>query len=175
MGLLSAAALHGAAHQQPQEFQVVTDRALRPTAAGKNRLSFIYKKRAAQTPTSALKTETGSMRVSSPEATALDLVRNPQAAGGVGNIVTVLSELSEKMDPKRLLEAAELEAEAAAAQRLGFLPDRVGAADKTEALAGWVGARRPRTTPLRPDRSIRGAAKDERWRLLVNERIEIDE
>jgi len=28
---------------------------------------------------------------------------------------------------------------------------------------------------LRPDRSIRGAAKDERWRLLVNERIEIDE
>lgn len=30
VGLLSAAALHGAAHHQPQEFQVVTNKQFRP-------------------------------------------------------------------------------------------------------------------------------------------------
>ena len=32
-GLLSAAAIHGAAHQQPMVFQVITDRATRPARA----------------------------------------------------------------------------------------------------------------------------------------------
>jgi hypothetical protein len=40
VGLLSAAALHGAAHQQPQEFQVVTDRSVRPLVAGRARIRF---------------------------------------------------------------------------------------------------------------------------------------
>ena len=35
VGVLSAAGLHGAAHQQPQEFQVVTAVARRPMAAGR--------------------------------------------------------------------------------------------------------------------------------------------
>ena len=34
VGLLSAAALHGASHQQPQEFQVFTDRPIRPMQVG---------------------------------------------------------------------------------------------------------------------------------------------
>jgi predicted transcriptional regulator of viral defense system len=40
VGLLSAAALYGAAHQQPQEFHIVTDKQLRPTTAGRSRLRF---------------------------------------------------------------------------------------------------------------------------------------
>jgi predicted transcriptional regulator of viral defense system len=175
VGLLSAAALHGAAHQQPQEFQVVTDRALRPAAAGKSRLRFIYKKRTTQTPTLELKTETGSMRVSSPEATALDLVRYPQAAGGIGNIVTVLSELAERIDPDRLVQAVTLDSEMASAQRVGLLLERAGAEDKVGPLATWVADRHPRTIALRADRDVKGAPKDDRWRLLVNERIEVDE
>ncbi len=55
VGVLSAAALYGAAHQQPQEFQVVTDKALRPTVAGKGRIRFLHKKRAAQSQTVRLK------------------------------------------------------------------------------------------------------------------------
>jgi hypothetical protein len=37
------------------------------------------------------------MRVSTPEATALDLVRYVTAAGHIGNVATVLAELSEKL------------------------------------------------------------------------------
>jgi hypothetical protein len=74
VGVLSAAALYGAAHQQPQEFQVVTDKALRPTVGGKSRIRFLYKIRASQAQTVRLKTETGAMVVSSAEATAVDMV-----------------------------------------------------------------------------------------------------
>ena len=175
VALLSAAALHGAAHQQPQEFQVVTDEVLRPATAGKNRLRFFFKKRAAQTLVTVVKTETGSMRVSSPEVTAVDLVRYPPAAGGLGNIVTVLSELAERIDAERLVEAARAESDVAAAQRTGFLLDQAGAAEKTEVLARWIEERGPRTIRLRPERDVAGAVKSSRWRVLVNEQFEIDE
>ena len=66
VGLLSAAALHGAAHEQPQEFQVVTDVQLRPLVAGRGRLRFFRKQRLAATPTMDVKTATGLMRVSPP-------------------------------------------------------------------------------------------------------------
>ncbi len=39
------------------------------------------------------------MRVSTPEATALDLVRFVTAAGHIGNVATVLAELSEELTP----------------------------------------------------------------------------
>ena len=40
VGLLSAAAIHGAAHQQPMVFQVITDRPTRPAGAGRVRIEF---------------------------------------------------------------------------------------------------------------------------------------
>ena len=175
MGVLSAATLYGAAHQQPQEFQIVTEAVLRPAAAGRTRLHFLYKKKLAQTPTERIKTETGSMAVSTPEATAVDLVRYPHAAGGIGNVVTVLSELAERLDADRLLQAAAAEAALAAAQRLGLLLDRAGGADKTGPLAEWIEQRRPRAVPLRPNVDAEGRPRDSRWRVFVNETIEVDE
>ena len=38
------------------------------------------------------------MKVSSPALTALDLVRYPQASGGLDNVATVLSDLGDKID-----------------------------------------------------------------------------
>jgi predicted transcriptional regulator of viral defense system len=175
VGLLSAAALHGAAHQQAQEFQVITDRALRPAIVGRTQLRFFHKRRQAQTPTIAMKVETGTMLVSSPEATAFDLVRYPLAAGGLGNIVTVLAVLAEKIDQERLVEAAESEAELAAVQRVGLLLEFAGAGDRVERLAEWIANRKPRTIPLRPDRDFSNAPKNQRWWLLVNEALEVEE
>lgn len=175
VGVLSAAALYGAAHQQPQEFQVVTDKALRPTVGGKSRIRFLCKQRTAQSQTVRLKTETGSMVVSTVEATAVDMVLYPQAAGGIGNIVTVFSELAERMDPHRLVQAVAMESDVAAAQRFGLLLERAGAGDKTGPLAEWIAERRPRAIALRADRDTSGAPKDRRWRVLVNEKIEVDE
>lgn len=175
VGLLSAAALHGAAQQQPQEFQVVTDVPIRPIRVGRAVLRFFTKRHFGGSPTQSVKTETGSMRVSSPEVTALDLVRYVGQAGQLNNVATVLRDLAERLDPRRLVEAARTEVELSHVQRLGLLLDRVAEARRTDALARWVRDQRPRVVSLRPDRPSDGAAKDARWSVLVNESVEPDE
>jgi predicted transcriptional regulator of viral defense system len=174
VGVLSAAGLHGAAHQQPQEFQVVTDVALRPIVAGRSRIRFMGKRHHDRTLMAELKTETGTMRVSTPEATAIDLLRYASAAGGLGNAATVLAELAERIDPGRLANAARLDGELAYAQRLGYLIGVIGAGERVDELAKLVAEKKPRITPLRPGRSQKGCPVDRRWRVAVNEEIEVD-
>lgn len=48
------------------------------------------------------KTDTGTMKISSAALTALDLLRYPQASGGIDNVATVLSDLGQKIDPEQL-------------------------------------------------------------------------
>jgi len=174
VGVLSAAAIHGAAHQQPQEFQVVTDVPQRPARAGRARIRFLMKAGLASTATVDVKTNTGTMRVSTPEATAVDLVRYPHAAGGLDNVATVLTELADRLDASRLVSAAEADGEAAHVQRLGYLLELVGAAQCARRLAVWIDRRDPRRVLLRPGRPSKGAELDARWRVVVNETVEPD-
>src|SRR5690606_31555542 len=93
VGPISAAALHGAAHHAPQVYQVVVDRQLRPITVGRSRLHFVFKRDLSGVPVVRRKTETGDMPVSTPEATALDLVRYVDVAGGVDAVATLISDL----------------------------------------------------------------------------------
>lgn len=173
VGLLSAAALHGAAHQQPQQFQVLTDRPLRPARAGRMRIHFFTKRHLRTTPTIEVGTETGTMRVSTPEATALDLVRYAASAGGLAHVATVLAELAEAIDGERLVAAAELE-ELSVVQRLGYLLGVVGAGAVARPLGRWVAGRRPRRVLLRPAGGAAGAARSSPWQVVVNQAVEAD-
>jgi len=175
VGVLSAAGIYGAAHQQPQEYQVVTEVARRPIVAGRVRIRLLGKTALGQTSTAPIKTETGTMAVSTPEATALDLVRYAStAAGGLGNVATVLTELAERLDPNHLVEAARVETSVAIIQRLGHLLDLVGAQERTEGLAKMLADQGVRNTPLRPGRPIRGCSTDRRWNVIANEAVEVD-
>jgi predicted transcriptional regulator of viral defense system len=173
VGLLSAAALHGAAHQAPHELQVVTDRSLRPIKIGHVRIRFVKKAGVSKTPTMGVKTPTGEIKVSSPEATALDLVRYAEHAGFLSNVATVLNELAERLDPTALARTAEADGEPVYAQRLGYLLEHTGHAALTAPLHGWIDAEAPRVTPLRPDLPVAGAPRDRRWRVAMNEELEL--
>jgi predicted transcriptional regulator of viral defense system len=174
VGLLTAASLHGAAHQAPQEFQVVTDRPLGVIEIGRVRIRFVKKVHLSRTPAIGVKTPTGEMRISTPEATALDLVRYPEHCGGLSNVATVLRELAERLDGGELLRVAKADGEVAYAQRLGYLLDRVGRQEVARALAEWVDARAPRVTALSPGEPITGAQRDARWRVAVNEEVDVE-
>lgn len=174
VGVLSAAALYGAAHEQPQEFQVVTGVPQRPMLAGRARIKFLAKKHYERTLTAKLKTETGFMLVSTPEATAIDLLRYTSAAGGLGSVATVLAELAERIDGRKLVEAARIDGEITYTQRLGYILERIGAGDRAAALVQWIERRKPRNTPLRPGKSIRGRPVDRRFGVIANEDIEAE-
>ncbi|MFY9346042.1 MAG: type IV toxin-antitoxin system AbiEi family antitoxin [Planctomycetota bacterium] len=173
VGILSAAALHGAAHQQPMSFQVVTDRPTPPAGAGRVRIEFHMSSVLAKTPVVDLQTDTGSMRVATPEATAFDLVRYQAAAGYLDNVVTVLAELVERMRPEALTACAKKQA-VPDAQRVGYLLDRLG----HQALADsvWNGiAATPRAVLLVPRRGRGRTRMHPRWRVVPNWNFQADQ
>jgi predicted transcriptional regulator of viral defense system len=174
VGVLSAAAFHGAAHQAPHEFQVVTDRPLRAIRVGQVRIRFIKKASVKRAVVEPQKTPTGTMRVATPEVTALDLVRYPRHAGSLANVVTVLAELAERLDSRRLVAAAKAEPDLAPTQRLGAILDHLGRRSLTGPLAAWLARRAPRLTRLRPDRPSGRTGTDPRWRVRLNDRLDGD-
>ncbi len=122
VGLLTAAALHGAAHQQPMTFQVITNKPNRNIAVGQVLIEFSYKKNISPNFYQFKKTMSGMMQVSTPEMTAFDLMRYLNASGQVDHVATVLCELVEQLNAEKLAELLKNgDVEITAAQRLGYL------------------------------------------------------
>lgn len=172
VGILSAAAIHGAAHQQPMVFQVVTNRPTRSIRAGKVTINFSMNSKLEQMPVTDVQTETGTMRVAIPESTAFDLVRYPIAAGHLSNAATVLAELAERMDPNTLVEVAKL-VRLPDVQRLGFVLEAIDEHDLASPLADWLESRRPRTVLLHSG-GPSDAAVDKRWHIRPNVELDVD-
>ena len=172
-GLLSAAEFHGAAHQRPQVFQVVVAKARRPIECGQVRVEFIFRKNAADIPTEERNTTAGTVKISTPEATALDLIGYVRHCAGLDNVATVLAELAEKIDINRLIEVAGY-SPVAWVQRLGYLLELLGENEKADMVAGYLKASHPMPTPLMPGASVKGAKKNNRWHVFVNTAVEPD-
>jgi predicted transcriptional regulator of viral defense system len=169
-GLLSAAQFHGAAHHRPQEFQVMLGKSRRPIRCGQVRVAFIVNRRVDETPVQSFNTPRGAILVSTPEATAIDLVGYPEHAGGLDHVAAVLAELAEKID------SAKLAAAAAAVplpwvQRLGYLLELAEAPEKAKALRDHVRRNAKETTLLLPGASASGERRKD-WKLIVNADVE---
>jgi predicted transcriptional regulator of viral defense system len=173
VGLLSAAAIHGAGHQQPMVFQVITDQPTREIRIGRQRIEFHMNRHIHSMPALGIQTETGTMRISTPEATAYDLVRYASSAGHLDNVVTVLDELADKIDVEKL-EKLAASLPAPVAQRLGYLLDRIERRDLSDPLASSLRARRLRPIPLAPGRGAVAQEADPRWRVIPNVTLEPD-
>ena len=173
-GLLSAAQYHGAAHQRPQEFQVFLRTARRPIRRGRVRVVFMVRKRIADVPVQSFNTPRGRVLVSTPEATALDLVGYQRHAGGLDQVATVLSDLAEQIDPNKLALAA-LSAPVTWAQRLGYLLEQtVGAAETTDLLRDHVREHARQSVALVPSAPHTRARRDKGWKLYVNAEVEAE-
>jgi predicted transcriptional regulator of viral defense system len=178
VGLLNAAAFHGAAHQQPQEYFVVTNfPALRPTIKKGIKINYISKKEVHELYLEKRKTETGSITISNPALTAIDLVQFDKRVGGLDRTATVLNELAEAIKPEQITERFLREVPVAAIQRLGFLLEVILKKDIGKHLyevsqkAGLDFFR----IPLKTSAVKKGYPSDERWKVIVNTEIEIDE
>lgn len=180
-GLLKAAELHGATHQAVMEFQVVTDKRLPRIRAGRTSIAFHYRKNMARVAAGVedRKVDTGYMKISSPELTALDLLRYPRAAGGLDNVATVLADLGGKLDAERLAALSKV-FERPVAQRLGYLLARLGHAERIGPLhaalprpeTGWVELDPAEAND--PDFTPAPVERDRRWRVIVRRVPEAD-
>jgi predicted transcriptional regulator of viral defense system len=121
IGLLSAAQYYGAAHHRPQQFQIITNQKRRPITCGQVKIVFITNKDAAETPTQKINSSHGYLTVSTPEATARDIVIYANRCGGIENTLDILRDLVEKIDVKKLLKLVSKSKEITWVQRLGYL------------------------------------------------------
>jgi predicted transcriptional regulator of viral defense system len=183
VGLLKAAELHGATHHAVMEFQVVTDRQLPRIRAGRSWITFHFRKdmKAVRDGVAERKTDTGTMKVSSPELTALDLLRYIHAAGGVDAVATVLADLGEKIEGVKLAAMAA-HFDRACSQRLGYLLDRLGHGERAQALHDRLSTAEPvQWVALEPPKRGEGGStpkpveRNERWRVSVQRHPEVDE
>lgn len=172
-GLLSAAQYHGAAHHRPQQFQVMLARNRRPIRCGKVEVAFFARKHLADVAVQSFNTPRGTIRVSTPEATAIDLVGYQDRAGGLDNVATVLSELAEKLDPDKLAAAATL-APLPWAQRLGYLLERIGEASVWPALEAHVRRHARQSAPLSSGAEFEHSHRDAKWKLYINAQAETE-
>ncbi len=172
VGLLSAAELHGAAHHRPQQFQVMVERPRPAITCGQVRVAFVARRAVAGAPVEERNTPRGTVLVSTPEVTALDLAGYPARVGGLDVVATVVSELVEKLDAAKLAEAAAL-APTPWAQRLGYVLELVGGEVPAAALADLVRRRAREYVPLATG-ARHGKQRSTRWRLELNASIEVE-
>ena len=183
VGLLKAAEFHGATHQAVMEFQVISAKRLPTIRAGRSLLVFYFRKEveAVMAGIEAHKTETGTMKISSAALTALDLLRYPQASGGIDNVATVLSDLAPKIDPAQLTALSAL-VQRPVVQRLGHLLEHLGHDALTGAMLEALRSRGSlpwteldRQEGSDPDFQLEPQKRDPRWRVIVRRVPDLDE
>ena len=124
LGYRSAADMHGASHFGCHVVQVITTARLRSRLLGTWPVVFVTRPDLDRVPILTLLTGDSLAKVTSPEATAFDLVARPDLAGGPSDAMTLIGELLRlaPMDGALLADAASLYP-AAVVRRTGFLVD----------------------------------------------------
>lgn len=175
VALLSAAQIHGAAHQKPQQFMVMTSIVHKPIVCGQVAIAFTKRKSTTQMPTNKIQTDFGFYKVSTPEVTAMDLVSYLHKCAGLDHVATVLVELSEAMQVKPLRDLTRKIKETVWMQRLGFLLEHLGKKQLADVLHQALRKRR-----YQPCALLAGAPHDnfilsKKWAVIINTNIEVDD
>jgi len=181
IGLLSAAAIHGASHQQPMELMLITaSNHLREKVKNDVKISFSAKKEIPQQYLQQITVKSGYVSVSTPELTAIDLLLYYKTVGGMNRVATVLSELSEVINFERISSDFFQNINTADIQRLGYLLERLGFIETADLLFQKVNEAnlKFRKYPLCIKSYPINITKypiDEKWKIIINEDIETDE
>jgi predicted transcriptional regulator of viral defense system len=180
ISLLYAAMLYGASHQKPQICSVITVLPpLRDTTKRNTRINFISTRKTI--PQSWLKTfrgENGDFKVSSPELTAVDLITFQKETGGLNRACTVLYELMEVVKFGKLDRIFFEYVPTSSIQRLGYLlENKLEQPKQAEILYSKAHTHgcKFQKIPLKYSKPIANCKTDAKWKIIINEQIDIDE
>ena len=179
ISLLSAAELHGAAHQRPQKFSVTTILPKTTTSSQyNNQLMWNYRREIPENLLMQKNSETGRVKFSSPELTAVDLVQYNQLIGGLSMAATVLEELLEYTDFNKQFETLLSVTNIPTLQRLGYIAEVIlEETEQANTLFNLLKSnnKRMKKVPLDSDHSTDGCQIDNRWNVIINQTIEPDD
>ena len=171
--LLTAALYYGSSHQAPQVFQVMTNPARRDIRVRGNKVVFHKKESILDTPTISKNTPTGYMNLSTPESTILDLIQFNIHIGGIDYVATVISEMLDKLSSSKLADAMKVYT-SPIQQRAGYILEFLGFTKGMDRIRKQVMKGNPIYTPLAAHGKKLRNPKDSRWKVIVNQSIELD-
>lgn len=184
ISLLRAATFHGASHQAAMVFQIIVPKQQRDIELGRHRIQFVYQASQAflvlNQPDllAQMKSDAGFAQVAGSELTLLDCARYLRKATGIHGLAQIAKDIGGQADPRKLARAAAVY-ESATVRRLGYLLELTGHARQAKALVPF--AQHAKTSvPLDPSvkpllASLIGVhEKSNKWKLLLNEPVEID-
>lgn len=180
VGLLSAASYWGASHQSPMVYYIVAEKVIKPIRLGGLRIEFITKSNFDEiTEIQKVAGVGGYYNVSTPELTAVDLLKFPKKSGHLNNIATIFSDLAPKIDFKKLrLLCEKASTPTALVQRLGFIFDAVLEESKADILQNVLKGRKITRTLLS---ATKKKAEDDikypfnrKWSIYENTTVEPD-
>jgi len=178
VGLLNAAAHRGASHQAVMTYTVVTDKFLKPVKLKGLTIDFVTKNHFEDiTEVEKVGGLGGYYYISTPELTAIDLVRFPRKSGFLNNVATVLSELSESMKLEKLKSICEkTRTPIATLQRLGYIFDKfLDEKNFADCIYKILITKKMQVVPLSLAKPVKpGAPVDKKWNLKINTQVEPD-
>lgn len=175
IGLLSAASLYGTTQQQPMTFQVITDKPMRPIKLERGGIEFHCYKNCARGSTEQITIPTGYAKISTKEQTLVDLVKFNTVCGYLSNVAAIIKELGSQCRPEALSCVVESEKMETVLQRLGYILELMGFSDLSSVVDRELKQRHTYETLLRPDVHTREGKRMDKWNLILNDTLEIDE
>lgn len=175
VGLYSAAMFHGAAHQQPQEFYIVSEKP-KPRKINNERflINFTEKRNFPLFGIEKKKTDTGYFNISSKELTFLDLIYFEQAMGGLNRIMSILEELSEGINLTKMKEVVKNDFPLSVFQRAGYIAESILDNTKLAAIFANKLDKLNTTTILLKSSGERTGERNRKWNIIINAKIESD-
>jgi predicted transcriptional regulator of viral defense system len=175
-GLLSAAALHGASHQQAMEYYVFIKKpALRATNVAGLKINYVVKNVIPEFGIEKRKTDAGYINVSNAELTAIDLIEYQHRIGGLNRAATVLYELSESMSPVKLKEILNNDFPLSVLQRFGYIFEFVlHKKELAKIIKSYLADKKIFRVLLKSGYKKKGIELNNDWKVFENIKIETD-
>ena len=181
IGLISAAALHGSSHQQPQSFTVITNSDNIKSKVSRNvDLRFFVKSRINNELLQRRNASYGEVMISDPLMTALDLILYENRIGGLERAATVIDELAEELSITSSNPSLWESFPIPVIQRLGYILEAVlGYPELGDAVHQRVrsmgnGFRKSFLNPRIKPSSAGEYSFDPKWKIIVNTNLELD-
>lgn len=175
IGLLSASSMYGATNQQPMAFQIITNKMRRSIVLERGLIKFHVFKNCDVAIKEQLTVPTGYVQISSKEQTMLDLVRLYKECGYLSNVGSVIKDLAEMSSEPAFATAIHQEKNNSVLQRLGFICEHVGCEDLATLVEQEIKERTVQLIRLSPDAHQKDGDRNARFKLIINDSIEIEE
>jgi len=175
IGLRSAAESFGATHYALQALHVIVAGRPRPFLLGRQRIRFLQKIDCEGTPTTDVTGPVTTLRYSTPEATALDLVRFSAEAGGMNMVAAALQQMKHRCDADGMHQALVAADDTCNAQRLGYLWSLLGQPALADVVDAWLAGRPKRVTrfDLGDPEAPEASPTDARWKLRLGRPLDV--